>query len=493
MIIGGNTLNKALEDNALFAHAFHHAPIGMALVDLNGKILMVNRALTCILGYSVEELISLTFHSITYPEDLQANLAYFEETVDEKRRNYKLEKRYLHKDGHIVWGLLTASSVCDKNGKPQYLISQLQDITEQKKAERELCNSEQSYRRLVEDSPDTVIVLQEGECTFINNSGVELLGYANKQAITGIDYRQFVHPSFHHIAKNRMKVVESGKAVELIEEKFVRADGQIVDVEVKSIPTFYRGKAAVHVIVRDIRERKKTEQFLIHSEKLNIAGQLAAGIAHEVRNPLTAIKGFFQLMKHGSDPKKPYFDVIFSEIERIESILNELLILAKPKEAKYEEKSLVEILKHVLTLIETQATMNGIEIETAFASSLPPVFCDESQLKQVFINFLKNAIEAMADGGKIFIQVRKINPGQILIRFVDQGEGIPEELLEKVGKPFVTTKENGTGLGLMICYRIIGHHNGDIHIESDKEGTTIEVTLPISGRIVNLDSARSPN
>lgn len=471
-----------MEDNALFAHAFHHAPIGMAVVDLDGKILMVNHALTQILGYTKAELVSRTFHGITYPDDLQINLDCFKETVEDNRKSYQLHKRYIHKDGHIVWALLTASLVKDKNDDPLYLISQVKDITEFKNTQAELSNSEESYRHLVEDSPDTVIVVQDDKCIFINHSGVELLGYEHKEDLEGTDFRNFVHPNFHHIVENRIQRVKTGKAAELIEEKFIRADGEIIDVEVKSIPTFYHGKPAVHAIVRDIRERKKTEEFLIHSEKLNIAGQLAAGIAHEVRNPLTAIKGFFQLMQHGSNPKKPYFDVIFSEIERIEAILSELLILAKPKEVKFQESCLKQILNQVLTLIRTQTVMNGIEVETSFEPSLPPVLSDTSQLKQVFINFLKNAIEAMPNGGKIFIDLKKIDSDHILIRFADQGEGIPEELLEEVGKPFFTTKENGTGLGLMICHRIIENHNGRIHIESSEEGTTIEVTLPIATR-----------
>jgi two-component system sporulation sensor kinase A len=233
-------------------------------------------------------------------------------------------------------------------------------------------------------------------------------------------------------------------------------------------------------VIRDVTEKKRTEALLLQSEKLSVAGQLAAGIAHEIRNPLTAIKGFLQLLEAEQDTKKTYFDIINSEMNRIELILGELLILSKPHALKFEKKNIKQIFDQVKALIDTQAIMNNIEVEITYLSNLQTLLCDENQLKQVFINILKNSIEAMHNGGKITVEVDTTESNQMQIRFIDQGCGITEENLQRIGQPFFTTKEKGTGLGLMISMKIIEKHNGTIHISSENNGTEIEVTLPLT-------------
>lgn len=233
-------------------------------------------------------------------------------------------------------------------------------------------------------------------------------------------------------------------------------------------------------ISRDISERKKAEEIMLQSEKLSIAGQLAAGIAHEIRNPITAIKGFLQLMQDEFNMKKDFYNIINSEINRIELILSELLLLAKPQETKFESKDVRVILSQVTMLLESEANMSNIQLITKIEPDIPSIFCDENQLKQVFINFLKNAMEAMPNGGEINIEVLKEDQDYITVRFVDQGCGIPEEALSRLGQPFFTTKEEGTGLGFMISRKIIENHDGNIKITSlVNKGTTIEVRLPI--------------
>lgn len=174
-----------------------------------------------------------------------------------------------------------------------------------------------------------------------------------------------------------------------------------------------------------------------------------------------------------------YFEVINTEMERIETILNELLVLSKPQKTNYKQKNITTILHHVTTLLKTQTNLHNIEITERIDSNLPPIYCDENQLKQVFINFLKNSIEAMDSGGRIHIEVSKMETSMLLVRFKDEGPGIPDHVLKRIGEPFFTTKENGTGLGIMICKQIIENHRGDMHIESGPLGTIVEVELPI--------------
>jgi signal transduction histidine kinase len=213
---------------------------------------------------------------------------------------------------------------------------------------------------------------------------------------------------------------------------------------------------------------------------LAVAGQLAAGVAHEIRNPLTALKGFVQLMQHGEHAKGKYLDVMASELNRIDLIVSELLVLAKPQANTYKRKDVIEILENVITISETQAVLSNVEIETDYDPNLAPLECDENQLKQVFINFLKNAIESMHDGGRITVSVKRYGSNEVVIRFRDQGCGIPKEILAKLGEPFYTTKEKGTGLGLMVSHKIIEHHRGRIVVTSELNvGTIVDVILPM--------------
>ena len=240
----------------------------------------------------------------------------------------------------------------------------------------------------------------------------------------------------------------------------------------------FNGRA---VMLRDITDKKEAQDLLIKTEKLSIAGELAAGIAHEIRNPITSIKGFLQLLQSENfEGKQKYFNIIKSETDRIELILTELLMLSKPQVTHFETKDILVIMKDVITLLDGQANMNNVQIKTQFHQNEMLVRCEENQFKQVCINMIKNAIEAMPSGGELLIKAQKIKENQIVISFIDEGMGIPESILAKLGQPFYTTKEKGTGLGYMVSKKIIKNHKGYMEISSEEnKGTKIDVYLPV--------------
>ena len=203
----------------------------------------------------------------------------------------------------------------------------------------------------------------------------------------------------------------------------------------------------IMIIVRDITERKKTEELLNKSDTLAAIGQLAAGVAHEVRNPLTVIKGFIQLFQINKEDQEKYFDLMLSEIERIEAILQEFLSIAKTDELSTEKKNLYQIFKNVVSLINTKAIMTNIQVELYADSKDIIIECSENQLKQVFINILQNSIEAMPDGGRISIHIKEIGKDGIIINVIDKGIGIPEERIKRLGEPFIVRKKKVPVLG----------------------------------------------
>lgn len=349
--------------------------------------------------------------------------------------------------------------------------------------EEMLRDSESRYRRIIKLSPEPITIHSDGILIYANDAALKIVGAAKVEEVIGKPFFDFLHPDYHEKEKERHQSMTSIEdRLEGFEQKIIRLDGEIIEVETSSICIDeYLGKPVIQNVMKDITERKRTDEMLRKSEKLSVVGQLAAGVAHEIRNPLTSLKGFLQLLNSKNLGHNKYFDIMQAEIERINFIVNEFMIVSNPQVVRsQEEKNLESILENIVLLLGAQANLINVQIATEFESDIPLIKCDENQLKQVFINILKNALEAMDSGGVILIQVKNIQPNKILIRFIDQGIGIPEEQIPKLGEPFHSTKEYGTGLGLMVTNKIIEGHRGSMSIKSKvNQGTTVDIILPI--------------
>lgn len=228
---------------------------------------------------------------------------------------------------------------------------------------------------------------------------------------------------------------------------------------------------AIHSINEELRQK----------EKLAVIGQMAAAIGHEIRNPLASLKGFTQLQQERSPNTNNFYPIMIQEIDRINSIVNDLMYIGKPKSLHFEKASIEEIIAYTLSITQQQAERQQVNIETVMEGPLPPIECDDKQLKQVFINLIKNAAEAMPDGGKIRIHIMVLKDKRMVISVEDEGCGIEDKDILNIGEPFYTTKKDGTGLGLMVTNQIIADHKGKFKIDSDiGAGTKVTVTLPIT-------------
>ncbi len=247
------------QSEARFSSAFKDAAIGMALVALDGRWLKVNHALCEVVGYTEEELLVKTFQDITHPDDLDADLDYVRQMLAGEIQKYQMEKRYYHKSGQVVWILLTASLVRDIQGRPLYFISQIQDITERKQADDKLRDREEHYRRLIEISPDAIVVHSQGNFVFVNSAAVKLFGASNPGELLGRPILDCVHPDYRNIVTGRVQQLLMKRDVPLVEEKFLRLDGSVVDVEAAAIPFTFQGNPAVQVVFRDITDRRQAQ------------------------------------------------------------------------------------------------------------------------------------------------------------------------------------------------------------------------------------------
>jgi len=241
--------------------------------------------------------------------------------------------------------------------------------------------------------------------------------------------------------------------------------------------------AGAYIIVKDVSNLRSLEAQLHRSDRLAMIGQIAAGTAHEIRNPLTSIKGFIQLLQSALESKNlerevGYLSIVKSEIDRINELVNEFLLLGKRKDTSYRPTSVAQTIHNILPIIMSEANLHSITVNYLVADDLPPVHADSELLKQVFLNICKNAIEAMEENGVLTIVERLSEDKVIHIDIQDTGSGIPDYLMDKIFDPFFTTKENGTGLGLAVCQRIVHDMGGQITVSSGSEGTTFTISLP---------------
>lgn len=228
--------------------------------------------------------------------------------------------------------------------------------------------------------------------------------------------------------------------------------------------------------LKNITHETELKKVLLDSEKLILAGQLSAGLVHEIRNPLTSLKGFLQLLQAGIQQQEKYYNVMIGEIEKLEKITSELLQMAKPFQDIQKNESVSELIQDVIFIMSTQTDLRDVCFVTDLEDDLY-IHCNATQIKQALINIIKNGAEAMDKNGVIKITTQK-EGDFVAIDVMDEGQGIPDEMVKEVGNPFFTTKPDGTGLGLTITKQIIEIHNGKLRISSYEDvGTNFTILL----------------
>ncbi|MEM1502860.1 PAS domain S-box protein [Domibacillus sp. 8LH] len=233
---------------------------------------------------------------------------------------------------------------------------------------------------------------------------------------------------------------------------------------------------AVHL--RDITEQKELEKRLLRAEILVSAGKMAAGITHEIRNPLTAVKGFLQLMQTEGTCKPEYLSLMSGEVDRIEAFVDEISLLAAPTASPCVETDLIKLLQSIISLLDTQAIMSRVNIQFDF-EPVPSISCSQESIKKALFNILQNGIESMPAGGLLSIHLKKLD-NTICIEVIDEGVGIAEERLPKLGEPFYSNKEKGIGLGLMLTFKIMQQHSWAIGVKSQLDhGTRVTISIPL--------------
>ncbi|WP_019850800.1 MASE3 domain-containing protein [Desulfitobacterium sp. PCE1] len=257
-------------------------------------------------------------------------------------------------------------------------------------------------------------------------------------------------------------------------------EGSKVSIAAISAETIQLGhEECILMSVTDIKELKSLHTEMIRLDRLNLVGQMAAGIAHEIRNPMTTVRGYLQLMDEKSQDigQKSTLHFMIEELDRANSILKEFLTLAKNNKPNYQILNLNKLLQNLHPLIEADSFTQNKQIRFT-PGDIPDIELSPKDITQLVLNLCINGLDAMSEGGCLTIQTYK-KDHSVILSIKDEGHGIPKELLEKLGTPFFTTKENGTGLGLSICYKIAKSHNAKIDVTSSSEGTLFQISFPL--------------
>jgi two-component system, sporulation sensor kinase E len=471
------THHKLLEEESgrntnLTKELFLEALDGIILWDSSGNVMTANASACHIFESPHHKLIGQNYKSLISIEE-----AEFQGILQELRKTGAVKSSILMyildgKKKHIEFS-------CKKHSYDNYTITIFRDISEKYQMEKDLQDSEKKFRRIFEDSIDGLILWNDQFEIVDINGAAEVIFGLSKDRLKG----RLINELFIHHGKNQeildhiRKVIEYGKHTASI--AFELKDGQKSYFDYSSKWHIFEGVNLT--VIQDVSEKVSMQEQLRKSDRLNVIGELAAGIAHEIRNPMTALKGFIQLLESSIKLEHSmYYQVITSELARIDSIINEFLILAKPQAIRYQEKDVNQILKETVDLLNAQAVLYNVQFCTNYDKSIPLVYCEANQLKKVFVNIIKNAIEVMPDGGIITVSTDCLKDRQVHISIQDEGMGIPKERIKKLGEPFYTTKERGTGLGLMVSYKIIEEHQGTIEIESEEgKGTKFHIYLPL--------------
>ncbi|MDP5273983.1 PAS domain S-box protein [Chengkuizengella axinellae] len=339
-----------------------------------------------------------------------------------------------------------------------------------------LNHSQLRYQTILNNSIVGIFLYQDEKFNFVNSRLCEMYGYSQKEMINQNILDLFVQEERDKISTNLQKL-KIGFINKLeMNSKGVHKNNSIINLKVQYSIIEFQEEPLIIGIINDVTEKK-----LQKMTKQSIVTQLAAGFAHEIRNPLTTLKGFVRMLELNSqsaDESKRYIKIMNGELERIQVITDKFLSLAKPMVVNLEKQDLHEIIHDVISNMSQLFKDHNIDIKLKVATNLTYIRGDEELLKKTFRHIIRNSIEAMPDGGEIVVKIKSIC-NKLIVCVIDQGIGITSERLAKLGEPFYTTKEKGTGLGLMMCYKILEAHHGKIHISSRvNKGTTVEVYLP---------------
>ncbi|MCB4756606.1 MAG: PAS domain S-box protein [Elusimicrobia bacterium] len=486
-VLANTTISKNYLDDIL-----RHMLDPLFVLRPDGTFGTINSATTRLLGYSESELIGqpadVIFSEKEHPFS-NPGLQKTPLTGEIHGREVPLKT----KNGKTITSLFSSSVLRNKEDQIEGIICSVRDITELKVAEEELRKSETLNRSLIEHIPQRIF-LKDRNSGYIscNTSYARDLGIKPEEIAGKDDFAFHPRELAEGYRADDHAVMESGNLKDI--EEHYQAAGKEMWIHTIKVPFHDKENNVIGVlgIFQDITERKKLEAMLHQSEKLSAVGQLAAGVAHEINNPLGIILGFAQSIKSqaSSDPSlSTALEFIEKEALRCKDLVQNLLVFSRSsRQDQQEEVDIKNAVEESLSLILAQSRVKDVELIKDLKEDLPPLVANKNQIQQIIINLCNNAMDAMPEKGTLTVRtdrLQKNGSDWIVVEVSDTGAGIPEEIQSRIFEPFFTTKEvgKGTGLGLSLVFEIVQRHKGTIDVKSEVgKGTTFTIYLPVQPR-----------
>jgi two-component system, sporulation sensor kinase E len=486
--------------------------------DTQGSILSVNPAAKCMFGYQEKELIekhvlklfpkwedemvdgSSSFlstmrqsvgkiievvachknKSCFYADLLIASTTIEEEQifvctirdVSERKQMEEIKKQRFHNLEHIVKE--RTLELIKANKKLQT------EVEERKKIAEHLFRTQERFRKIFDSSPCLMAILSQRDLSFIevNANWTKYIGFSSDELIhQKINSNNFIEEATETFIdlnkKVRNKKIKYGTKNKEIRSGLLSTE--LIDIH---------SEPCMLVVLTDITDRVHLENEMYRLDRLNLIGEMAAGIAHEIRNPMTTVQGFLQLSRNNVDNLSPaIIDLMLEELKRANSIITEFLNLAKNKISVKKQQNMNAIIEALSPLIQAEAFRSNKQLELELGEC-PDIYLDEKEIRQLILNMALNGLDAMTSNGNLTIKTYK-DKEAVVLQIKDEGQGISPEVLTKIGTPFFTTKETGTGLGLAICYSVAKRHDAQIDIETSEKGTTFSARFQLIPSLIN--------
>jgi len=477
------------ESERRFREMLERVQLLAVILDTDGRVTFCNDFLLKLTGWTREDVLGRCWVGTFVPADRREQVRRIVEEVSQGILPTDGEKAIHTRSGEqrlIDWN---NSLLRDSQGSVIGLARIGEDVTERKRAEESLRASHQQLVDIIEFLPDATFAGNKEQKVIAWNRAMEEMSGVSKDEIINRGCYAYALPLYQWRRPALIDLVfENNPEIEKEYGRIERRDDTLF-TEI-FVPSAYSGRGA-HLWVtvsplsdssgdlvgaiqtmRDITERKQMEKQMAYLDRLDLIGEMAAGIAHEIRNPMTSVRGFLQLFGEKAELSKykSYFDLMIQELDRGNAIITEFLSLAKGKVINLQEQNLNVIISSLLPLVQADAATRDNYIHTELGD-IPPLLLDASEMRQLIINLGRNGLEAMHPGGNLFIKTF-VDGESVVLSVRDEGEGMPDEILEKLGAPFVTTKDYGTGLGLAVCFRIALRHDAKIDVETGPDGTT---------------------
>lgn len=463
------------EQEEYYKSLFEHANDPVFIYEFDGTMRDVNQKACALLGYTRKELMSVSFLDLYSETELTRSQAASK--MGPESTSVRYESAFCRKDGSTVDVEVSSSVVDLKKGIMQSIIT---NITERKQMDRSLRESEEKFRTFMETASDMMFITDEnGVLTYVNTAMTNSLEYLPDELVGKSLQDLYAEESLDESKRMRLQLMDQGEDLHRLvwETKTHKS----IYGELKVMGSFDESGqfTGIRGIFRDLSERKKIE----NAQRLAEMGKMSADLAHEVKNQLAVLMMRSQIARMrpemNSDLKED-LEMIEVQSTRMNEVIRRLLRFSKPSKGEFKNVDIHQTIVQVIELVEKQYSLHNVVIEKNLMKTPCLVNIDEKQIQEVIINLMGNAFEAMPDGGKIILTTT-IQNEQVQIDVADTGSGISEADLNRIFDPFFTTKEEGTGLGLSVCYGTIQAHNGELRYESEiGKGTIAHISLPIA-------------